>query len=171
MVNEIIFGVQKKLIEEFGADNYDICTENPGGNTRSGGEVKPCLFVTNRIPRSGSVRERRFTNRQLLGNRYMRTVGLCIEYRPTAVRVSPAACSKPGAIQEECAAVLERLFICLEYIEINGGLLRGDNMQGEYSSDKENVLNFFISYDVFVEQVETKSETMGALRLSSKFNF
>ncbi|MCL2754872.1 MAG: hypothetical protein FWD35_04030 [Oscillospiraceae bacterium] len=176
MLNEIIVGVKNALICEFGEGDFDIFTESPDGGSSSpssgGGKstVKPCLFVTSRIPRSGSVRERRFSNRQLLGNRYIKTAGLCIEHRPAAVRVNPSAKSLPGNLQEDNNAVLERLFVCLEYIRLkDGSLVRGENMQGEYDG---NVLNFFVSYDVFVylsTEAEENPMLMEALEINNHY--
>jgi hypothetical protein len=189
MVNEIISGVKSALVAEFGEDDYDILTEAPAGQTRCDGEVKPCLFVTNRIPRGGSVRERRFSNRQLLGNRYLRTAGLCVEYRSAAVRLNPSPKGSRGAsqtagspcraegkgrpprlpgVQSENNAVLERLFLCLEYITLEDGtVVRGESMQGEYD---ENTLNFFVSYDVFVYITEGKTDLMGTLEYNNNYD-
>ncbi|MCL1880845.1 MAG: hypothetical protein FWF76_01550 [Oscillospiraceae bacterium] len=170
MVSEIITGVQTALISEFGEGDYEVLTERSdgrsGGRFGSAGEVKPLLFVTSRIPQSGSVRERRFSNVPLLGNRYLRTVGLCVEYVPANVRRQPAS-GALGDIQLECADVLERLFTCLEYIFVSvGEPLRGYSMQGEYS---DKGLSFFVSYDIFVERVEDVPETMGHLHHNRNF--
>ncbi|MCL1831726.1 MAG: hypothetical protein FWG45_02295 [Oscillospiraceae bacterium] len=165
VTNTIIAGVRSALVLEFGEDVYDILTERPNGavsDKSAGGEVKSCLFVTNRIPRAGNVKERLFSSRQLLGNRYVRSVGLCVEYRPACVRVNPSAKVRTEALQKEFADVVDRLFTCLEYIEVGegGDVLRGQSMQGEYVDD---VLNFYVSYDVFVEYGFGEPELMESL--------
>lgn len=130
MINAIISGVCEALSREFGVD-FAVYTESVVQ-----GAEKPCFVATCKNPKSGSVKDRYFTEKQLLGNRYLRSAGLCVEY-------FPASADKRG----ECAAVLDRLFECLEYIGYGGGVIRGGSMQGEFSED---MLNFFVVYDVFV---------------------
>jgi len=143
LINDIISGVCKKLTGEFG---YSVYTENVPQSAE-----KPCFVVTCKNPKSGSVKDRYFTEKQLLGNRYIRSAGLCVEF-------FPASADK----REECAAVLSRLFACLEYIGFGGGVIRGNGMQGEFSED---MLNFFVSYDVFVYRDEESTEVMGQLTM------
>jgi hypothetical protein len=74
--------------------------------------------------------------------------------------------------------ILERLFLCLEYVSLappaakavppseRGALVRGNSMQGEYVDD---VLNFFVSYDVFVYYGEEEKEKMEKLTMREEF--
>ncbi|MDR0197984.1 MAG: hypothetical protein LBI36_07200 [Oscillospiraceae bacterium] len=135
MINEIISGVCEALSEEFG---FPVHTEKSAQ-----GAQKPCFFVTCKNPRSGSVKDRYFVSRQLLGDRYLNSAGLCVEFFPSA----------PLLARGEYGEVLDRLFLCLEYIPFMGGVLRGQGMQGEYAED---MLNFFVNYDVFVCRGEEK---------------
>jgi hypothetical protein len=147
VVNEIIAGVCKKLVEEFG-ENCKIYTENSArkiGVLDSNAPLRePNFYVSCKSPVSRRVKDRHFTNTALLGNRYLRSAGLCVECRWF----------------EDWHEILERLFLCLEYIPLaDDGVIAGSSMQGEYVDD---VLNFFVSYDVFVyHQVEkTKMEKL-----------
>ena len=148
MINEIISGVCEAISREFGKD-YAVYTENTVQ-----GAKKPCFFITCKNPKSGSVKDRYFTNKQLLGNRYLRSAGLCVEFFP-----ANSVSDKRG----ECSEVLDRLFICLEYINSGKEKIRGNGMQGEFSED---MLNFFVNYDLFV-YTEDEKEMMGELSVSS----
>ena len=77
------------------------------------------------------------TNKLFLGKRYFRENQFCLQYFPT---------DKDRA-KEECNAVAERLFSCLEYINVTGDLVRGTKMNCEVV---DGVLNFFVNYDLFV---------------------
>jgi len=143
MINAVISGVCAALVREFGCAVY---TED----AVQGGE-KPCFVVTCKNPKSGSVKDRYFTERQLIGRRYLLSAGLCVEYYP-------AASDK----REECADVLDKLFSCLEYIGYGDGVIRGGGMQGEFSED---MMNFFVSYDVFVVR-EEECEIMESITIN-----
>jgi len=147
MINAIISGVCAALSREFGG--YAVYTEN----AVQGGE-KPCFVVTCKNPKSGSVKDRYFTERQLIGKRYLRSAGLCVEYFPADFDNK----------RDECAAVLDRLFVCLEYIGYGDGVIRGNGMQGEFSED---MLNFFVSYDVFVLREDSK-DIMESISINKK---
>ncbi len=47
----------------------------------------------------------------------------------------------------ECHAVAERLFSCLEYLDVDGDLVRGTKMRYEVV---DGILHFFVDYDLFV---------------------
>ncbi|MDR0222620.1 MAG: hypothetical protein LBI38_03665 [Oscillospiraceae bacterium] len=148
MINEVISGVCGALSEEFG-DAFPVYTEKAVQ-----GAVKPCFFVACKNPKSGSVKDRYFISRQLLGNRYLKRVGLCVEFFPAA-----------DDVRGECGEVLDRLFLCLEYIPFMGGTLRGRGMQGEYAED---MLNFFVNYDAFVYLGEEK-DVMEKITVEEEF--
>jgi hypothetical protein len=140
----MILGVCERLREEFG-ETVKIYTDNSvrktGALDSKSSLREPNFYVNCKIPRTGKIKDRHFTSTQMLGNRYLRSAGLCIECRWF----------------DDWQAVLDRLFLCLEYINIgNNSVVRGSSMQGEYADDKEAVLNFFVNYDVFVEQVQEK---------------
>lgn len=124
MINSIIESVSISLNAEFG-DDYTTYTESV-----EQGLNEPCFFVFCINP----------TNRLFLGKRYFRANQFCIQYFPT---------DKDRA-KEECNAVAERLYSCLEYITVTGDLVRGTKMNFEVV---DGVLNFFVNYDLFVYKV------------------
>lgn len=65
----------------------------------------------------------------------------CIQYFPET----------EGKENKECYAVAERLFSCLEYLEVNGERTRGTRMRYEIT---DGILNFFVNYDMFVRRIE-----------------
>ena len=123
MINTIIDGICIALNEEFG-DDYTIYTENI-----EQGLKEPCFFVQCINP----------TNNLFRGNRYRRTNEMCIQYFPST-----------DDEQTECNAVAERMFDCLEWIDVDG-LQMGLNMHSEMV---DKVLNFFVDYNFFTKKVK-----------------
>lgn len=130
MINSIIETISISLNAEFGND-YTTYTESV-----EQGLNEPCFFVSCINP----------TNRLFLGKRYFRENQFCIQYFP----------ADKGRVKEECNAVAERLYFCLECIDVSGDLVRGTKMKYEVVDE---VLNFFVNYDLFVYKAE-KSEAM-----------
>ena len=150
MVNEVIDGVCKKLVSEFGESVkvYSDNTARKSGVLDSKSALRePNFYVSCKSPASKRAQDRYFTSRQFLGNRYLRSAALCVECRWFP----------------DWQSVLDRLFVCLEYVEISDSQsqesqnIRGSDMQGEYD-DEKNTLFFYVSYDVFVYQEEVKSK-------------
>ena len=121
MINSIIESISIALNAEFG-DEYTTYTESV-----EQGLNEPCFFVSCINP----------ANRIFLGNRYFRRNQFCLQYFP----------ADEDRAREECNAVAERLFSCLEYITVTGNLVRGTNMNYEVT---DGVLSFFVNYDLFV---------------------
>lgn len=130
MINEITESISIALNKEFG-ENYTIYPEKI-----EQGMKKPCFFISCINP----------TNKQFLGRRYFRTNLFCIQYFP-----------KTSNEKEEINEILERLYICLEYIlaREDDKPIRGTNMHGETDN---GILNFFVNYDGFVYRAA--NETM-----------
>lgn len=126
MINSIIELIGVSLNAEFG-DEYIIYTESI-----EQGLSEPCFFLFCINP----------TSRVFLKNRYFRENQFCIQYFP----------ADKDRAKEECNAVAERLFLCLEYITVTGDLVRGTKMKYEII---DGVLNFFVNYDLFVYKVVT----------------
>lgn len=120
MINSIIQSISISLNAEFG-DDYTIYTESV-----EQGLNEPCFFIFCLNP----------TNRVFLGKRYFRENGFCLQYLP----------ADKDQAREECNAVAERLYSCLEYITVTGDLVRGTKMSYEVI---DGVLNFFVNYDLF----------------------
>lgn len=144
MINKIIDGISEALFAEFGK-KYEIYTESV-----EQGLTEPCFSITCINP----------TNELFRNKRYFRKNQFCIHYFPSTQEK-----------KNECNAVLERLYNCLEYIEINeiidgnknSSKTMGTEMHGEYS---DGVLNFFVNFDMFVYKVEVK-ETMNSCDYNS----
>ena len=130
MINSIIESISISLNAEFG-DEYTTYTESV-----EQGLNEPCFFLFCINP----------TNRVFLGNRYFRENQFCIQYFP----------ADKDRAKEECNAVAERLFLCLEYITVGDDLMRGAKMKYEVV---DSVLNFFVNYDLFVYKI-TDSNVM-----------
>lgn len=131
MINSIIEGISIALNTEFG-ERYTIYTESV-----EQGLKEPCFFISCLNP----------TSKVFLGERYFRTNQMCIQYIPTNKSVE----------KEECNAVTERLFNCLEYITVGEDLIRGSKMSSEIV---DGVLNFFVNYDLFTLRLKNKDDAM-----------
>lgn len=132
MTDRIIKAVSLALNEEFG-DSYKIYTEEV-----SQGMETPCFFIICDRP-----------GRKLYFDRkHFRSNIFCIQYTPHT-----------EDIRAECNEVAERLFECLEYIRVDGSLLRGTKMEPETA---DGILYFFLNYDFFTYR-EKDTEKMSAL--------
>ncbi len=127
MINKIIDGISVAINSEFG-DPYEIYTESV-----EQGLVEPCFSILCLNP----------TINQALGKRYFRTNQFCIHYFPSS-----------NEKMSECHAVLDRLMNALEIITVTGDPCRGTGMRGEVV---DNVLSFFVNYDMYVYK-ETEVE-------------
>ncbi len=125
MINSIIAAISIALNKEFG-DGYKNYTEE----VKQGLE-EPCFFISCINPTYTLVR----------GRRYFRENSFCIQYFPAA----------HGQEREECNAVAERLYPCLEWITAAGDLVHGTKMRGEVV---DGILNFFVNYDLLVCRAE-----------------
>lgn len=136
MINKIIDGISISLNAEFG-DNYKIYTESI-----EQGLKEPCFSIICVNP----------TNELFRGKKYFRKNLFCIQYFP-----------KGEDKYSECMDALERMFDCLEVINVGEDPQRGTSMHGEVV---DQVLNFFVSYDMFVYKVES-TDSMETMDLTS----
>lgn len=127
MLHEVKIGITKSLGKEF--EQINIYTDN----IRQGLDA-PCFLVTPLIS----------TEENLLDNRYERSYPFMIQYFP-----------KKDAYQEECAEVQDKLFNCLEYIDVIGNAVRGNDMSGRIVND---ILNFEVTYNFMVWKVRASAE-------------
>lgn len=129
MVNKIISAICTAIHKEFG-EEYEIYTESVPQNLQ-----EPCFSVMCINP----------TSDQFLGNRYYRKNLCCITYFPSTDKQ-----------KKECNNVTERLYDCLDIINIDDTApTRGTGMTAEYSDD---VLLFFVNYDMFIYKQEEKEK-------------
>lgn len=124
MINSIMESISISLNAEFG-DDYIIYTESV-----EQGLKEPCFFVLGIY----------HTQRLFLGKRYVREHKFNIQYFPV----------NSDQAKEECHAVAERLFFCLELLNVDGIGVRGTKMNYEVI---DGILNFFVNYDMFVSKV------------------
>ena len=124
MINSIIESISIALNAEFG-DKYKTHRE-----AKRQGLIEPCLFIQCLNP----------TEELFFWKRYFRQNQFCIQYFP----------ENKLHEKEECYAVAERLFSCLEYLDVGGDLVMGTKMKYEVTDD---ILHFFVNYDLFVYKV------------------
>ena len=142
MINKITTGISQALDAEFNSENeeYTIYTEDVEQSLD-----EPCFFIFSLKP----------SNRQLVGNRYERKYSFDIHYFP----------KDEENYNNEINEVTERLFTALEYISIDSGLIRGTNMNAE---TVDNVLHFFINFNMIVKKETEPIDTMGSLTIKQK---
>lgn len=137
MINKIIDGITTALSEEF--SNYEIYTD-----TVQQGLNEPCFFVRLLSP----------TNKQFFDKRYKITNQFAIQYF-----------SDDLGNNTEINNITDRLFKCLEYITVDGDLIKGTEMS---ASTTDEVLTFLVNYDMFVihtenlEKMEEMKSKVGA---------
>ncbi len=136
MLTEIINGISTKLFETFG-ENFTIYTENIEQNLKT-----PCFFIE--LVNS--------SRKQIVGNHYRSENTFDIHFF-----------TSEEEDKKEGRNVASILLEALEYITLaNGDLIRGTNMHFENVDD---VLHFFVNYNVHLIQPIEKAERMGELNI------
>ena len=133
MLNDIINGISVAINAEFPDLQIYIDEIEQGMQT-------PCFLIFN------------LTNRetQKLNNRYLREHSFNVQYFPKSI-------TKPT---REAATVGTKLFDVLEYITVNGALVRGTDRRHELVND---VLHFFVDYDVYIHKLKDPDPYMETL--------
>lgn len=131
IINKIIDGISESLNKEFG-DTYEIYTEDI-----EQGLQEPCFSIVCINPAMN----------QVLGKRYFKPNSFCIHYFP----------KNKNEAKSEINDVTEKLFNCLEYIEVDGDLCSGTELHAE---PVDGVLNFFVNFDLFVYKEREKQPYM-----------
>ena len=135
MILETIKGISRALFNEFGS-KYAIYKEDIPQNFK-----EPCFSITHI----------RGTNDLKLTGRYIRRNRFNVHYFP----------KKGEHEKEEIYNVIERLFSCLEYINVLDNLCGGAKMSPEIV---DGVLHFFVDYDFFVvEKRECEDNSMKSI--------
>ena len=147
MLNKIIIGISQALDAEFNSENegYIIHTENV-----EQGLEEPCFFIFSLKPSS----------KQLVGNRYERKYPFDIHFFPDTELVDGIS-----TINNQINEVTERLFTALEYITVDNSLVRGTSINAEKVDD---VLHFFINFNMIVKKETEPIDTMGSLTIKQK---
>jgi len=123
-LSAILDGISQKLNETFG-DEYTIYPEEV-----KQGLTRPCFFI--KLLNSTNKKERDAT--------YKRENSYCIHFFPKST-------NQPVS---ECYKMLDDLYVALEYIEVDGNLVRGTSMLGEIHDE---ILQFYIHFNVRVRKV------------------
>ncbi|CAI3228387.1 putative phage protein [Clostridium neonatale] len=147
MLNKIIIGISQALDAKFNSENegYIIHTENV-----EQGLEEPCFFIFSLKPSS----------KQLVGNRYERKYPFDIHFFPDTELVDGIS-----TINNQLNEVTERLFTALEYITVDNSLVRGTSINAEIV---DNVLHFFINFNMIVKKETEPIDTMGSLTIKQK---
>lgn len=120
MLKETVIGITQALKNTFGED-YPVYTEDAGR------DLNQHCFIIKLLKPSQEP--------QLL-NRYKLNQPFDVQY-----------CMADSETQETAADVIEVLYQCLEYITVDGDMVRGIGMKTEIA---ERVLHFFVDYNLFV---------------------
>ena len=120
MLNTIMEAISVALDAEFG-DGYETYIEEISQDMDGHAFFIQCPNPTDRL---------------FLGKRYFRQNQFCIQYFPLS----------EDDRNRECYEVLERMELCLEYIDVDGPMM-GTKMSGKVV---DGVLSFFVNYDCFV---------------------
>lgn len=141
MINDIIIGIAQKLKQI--NPEITIYTEDVHQDMK-----EPCFIILPLEP----------TQEARLPNRYWRTYPFDVHYFPTPI-------DKNLKQKEEIYGVVEKLLFELEHITFRKddpleSLLRGTKMRYEIV---DNVLHFFVNYNMFVKQKVEPTELMRTL--------
>lgn len=128
-VNLIIEAIAAALNGEFG-EEYAVYAEEV-----KQGLSEPCFFVSCINPSDRQLMGN--ANRHFLAARYYRENRFCIQYFSLDENNG----------RRESYDKAERLFGCLEEISADGDIIRGTDMNFEYT---DGILSFFVSYNFFV---------------------
>jgi len=146
MVNKIITGISQKLDSEFNSssDQYDIHTES-----LEQGLEEPCFFIFSLKPMQTKI----------VGNRYFSNQSFDVQYFPSNQLID-------GELKTnyELNEVEGRLMDVLEYITVDGGIVRGTKMNAETI---DNILHFFINYNMIVKKDIAKEDSMENLKVNT----
>lgn len=139
MINKILDAISNALSDEFG-DDYEIYSEDIKQDFK-----EPCFFILCVNP----------SEQNFLGNRYHRKYLFDIHYFSKNKR----------NLNSELYSIQEKLFNCMEYIQLNEDLIRGTKLRGEII---DNTLHFFVNYDVFVIKKGLEEDYIGNLDTNLK---
>lgn len=127
MLNKITIGIAQALNEEFG-DEKSIYTDEIEQ------ELESCFYIT---PLTA-------IENLLVGKRYERSYPFMIQYFP-----------KEKNYSAECNEVTEQMLNALEYITLDEGLIRGEDMT---SHIVDGVLNFEVTYKMHIFKKKTSAD-------------
>lgn len=142
MVNSVLNSISKALYTEFG-DTHHYYVEDIEQNA-----IFPCFTLNVLNPLSRSVNRKD----------YYRTVPCVIHYFS----------DNKTSTRKQSLEVAERVLECLEYLEIDGHLIRAEGMSYQFVDD---VLQVFLTYRFWTEKPDTTPPMDGMdIHSSSKVN-
>ena len=104
------------------------------------GAAKPCFFISYRPPSSSETARKRFTQKRLIGNRFLIKTGICAEYHGD------------GNDRLQLADVSEMLFCILETVSVEGDRpVRAKQLHADIA---DGVLYLFADYEMFAYMAE-----------------
>jgi hypothetical protein len=139
MLNEIMIGIAQKLNQVFGG-GYKTHI-----NKVQQGLKEPCFLIVNLT--GDQVQE--------IGNLYNWDQSFDIHYFPQSNK----------RITSEINSVIDALRMELEYITVDGDLVRGTKMKHEVVND---VLHFFVSYNMRVRKVVEPDPAMETITINEE---
>lgn len=128
MIDIITGAVGRAIFSEFGS-GYAVYEEEV-----KQGVLTPCFFI--RCDKS--------SERQFFGSRYFRENRFCVTFFP----------ADDNGKNRECEEAAHRLTACLEWVDLDGGVIMGRKMSYVV---KDGVLYFFVNYDMFVYKCGDKT--------------
>lgn len=138
MLNKTIDGIAEKLRQVFGQE-YGVYLEEG-----KQGQQEPCFFIA---VLGGN-------QQQEMGNLYKREQAFALQYFPK---------EKNG--NQEVQRVADMLQMEMEYITVDGNLVRGTKMKHQVI---ESVLHFFVNYDLRLLRVAEPDPLMEELTLKER---
>lgn len=138
MINRLIIGISQALDNAF--SDVEIHIDKIKQGLRG-----PCFFIMLLAP----------SQEQVIGPRYYRKNSFDIHYFPKTDNTS------------EINTVADKLMNVLEYIDFDGGLLRGTKMHSEVI---EGVLHFFVDYNFHTIKHTIDDPYMEQLNVKGKVN-
>lgn len=129
MIQDIINSLSRAINKELNADTnkYTVYTENV-----KQGLKQPCFFIY-----CSNYKDERYR-----GNRYKVNADIAIEYSPP---------DDEENINADVNNIVEALYDITEYIEVEGGILQGNERQIE---NAENCIVFSVNYGYFYYKTE-----------------
>lgn len=131
MVNELLNGVSNQLYDVFGTD-YKYYVENVEQNL-----TKPCFTI------DSLVDIQRSRSRYL----YDRTIPIVVHYFS----------SDKATTKKDCYGKAEQIVEALEYVPLDGALIRGEDISWQIVDD---VLQVFITYRFITKKVTSNEDNM-----------
>ena len=134
MVNELLNGVSNQLYDVFGTD-YTYYVENVEQNLK-----KPCFTI------DSLVALQRSRSRVL----YDRTIPIVVHYFS----------SDKKSTKKDCYEKAELIVEALEYVPLDGALIRGEDISWQIVDD---VLQVFLTYRFITKKIDSNEDMMETL--------